>query len=130
MLLVYLIAFIVFIVIDLLWLVVVAKKLYAKELGFIMSKRPNLLAAGLFYLIFIGGMTFFVINPALSKNSASYAGLVGMLYGFITYSTYDLTNLATLKNWPVRITIIDMIWGTSLGGLVSFLTVSIIKIWG
>ena len=118
----YLIALVIFFIIDIFWLVVVARKLYQEKLGFIMSDSPNWIAAAIFYLIFIVGVVFFVINPALEKESWKYALLVGMLLGFITYSTYDLTNLATLKNWPLQITIIDLIWGTSLGGLVSTIT--------
>ena len=123
----YLIALVVFFLIDLVWLVVVARKLYQQELGYIMSEKPNWIVAALFYLIFIAGLVFFVINPALGKNSWTYALLVGMLFGLITYSTYDLTNLATLKDWPIKITIIDLIWGTSLGGLVSTVTFFILK---
>ncbi|MBP7320884.1 MAG: DUF2177 family protein [Lachnospiraceae bacterium] len=78
-------------------------------------------------MIFIAGLVFFVINPAMEKNSWVFALLVGMLFGFITYSTYDLTNLATLKDWPLKITIIDLIWGSSLGGLVSTVTFFIAK---
>ncbi len=123
----YLIALVVFFLIDLVWLVVVARKLYQQELGYIMSEKPNWIVAALFYLIFIAGLVFFVINPALEKNSWTYALLVGMLFGLITYSTYDLTNLATLKDWPIKITIIDLIWGTSLGGLVSTVTFFILR---
>ncbi|MGB4659404.1 MAG: DUF2177 family protein [Mobilitalea sp.] len=123
----YLIALAVFFLIDIVWLVVVARKLYQKELGYIMSEKPNWIVAALFYLIFIAGLVFFVINPALEKNSWTYALFVGMLFGLITYSTYDLTNLATLKDWPIKITIIDLIWGTSLGGLVSTVTFFILK---
>ena len=123
----YAIALVVFFLIDIVWLVVVARKLYQQELGFIMSDKPNWVVAALFYLIFIAGLVFFVINPSLEKNSWLYALLVGMLFGLITYSTYDLTNLATLKNWPIKITIIDLIWGSSLGGLVSTVTFLIMK---
>ena len=123
----YFIALIVFFLIDLFWLVVVARKLYQQELGYIMSEKPNWIVAALFYLIFIAGLVFFVINPAMEKNSWVFALLVGMLFGFITYSTYDLTNLATLKDWPIKITIIDLIWGSSLGGLVSTVTFFIAK---
>ena len=123
----YFIALIVFFLIDLFWLVVVARKLYQQELGYIMSEKPNWIVAALFYLIFIAGLVFFVINPAMEKNSWVFALLVGMLFGFITYSTYDLTNLATLKDWPLKITIIDLIWGSTLGGLVSTVTFFIAK---
>ena len=123
----YFIALIVFFLIDLFGLVAVARKLYQQELGYIMSEKPNWIVAALFYLIFIAGLVFFVINPAMEKNSWVFALLVGMLFGFITYSTYDLTNLATLKDWPIKITIIDLIWGSSLGGFVSTVTFFIAK---
>lgn len=123
----YVTAFVLFLVIDLIWLVVVAKNLYQKELGYIMTDKPNWIAAILFYLLFLAGLVFFVIHPALGKDSWRYALLAGMFFGFITYCTYDLTNLATLKDWPIKITIIDLIWGTALGGVISTLTYFIIK---
>ena len=123
----YIIAFITFFLIDIVWLVVVARKLYRQELGFLMSDKPNWIAAAIFYLIFILGIVFFVIHPALEKGSWTYALFAGLLFGFITYATYDLTNLATIKNWPLKITIIDLIWGTSLGGLVSTITFFFLK---
>lgn len=125
---VYLIAFVVFFIIDLIWLGLVAKNLYRQHLGFIMSDKPNWLAAVIFYLIFIAGLLFFVINPALASNSWTYALFAGMFLGFLTYATYDLTNLATLKDWPLKITIIDLIWGTVLGGSVSIITFYMAKL--
>lgn len=126
----YSVAFVVFLVIDLLWLGLIAKNLYQKELGFIMAESPNWIAAGIFYLIFIVGLVFFVINPALAKDSWKYALLVGLFFGFITYSTYDLTNLATLKDWPLKVTLIDLVWGSSLGASVSTITFFIVKMLG
>lgn len=87
-----------------------------------MRPTPNWTVAILFYLLYLAGVVWFVINPALEKQSWKYALFGGMFFGLITYATYDLTNLATLKDWPVMITVIDLIWGTTLGGLVSFLT--------
>lgn len=124
----FFIALVVFFSIDIIWLAFVAKKIYQKELGFIMSPKPNWLAAILFYFIFIAGMVFFVINPAVERSSWTYALYVGAWYGFVSYSTYDLTNLATLKDWPLKITIIDLIWGSSLGSLVSTITFFILKL--
>lgn len=118
----YLIAFIVFFVIDLLWLGIIAKNLYQQYLGHLLKANVNWIAAIIFYLIFIGGLVFFAIMPAVDKNLWTQALLLGALFGFITYATYDLTNLATLKDWPLMITIIDLIWGTSLGALVSTIT--------
>lgn len=124
----YFIALIVFFGIDLLWLGVIAKKLYKSELGFIMSDKPNWTAAIVFYLLFIIGLVFFVIYPAIEKGSWTYALLAGIFFGFITYSTYDLTNLATIKDWPIKITLIDLLWGSSLGGMVSTITYFIMKV--
>lgn len=123
----YLVTFIVFMSIDLIWLGVVAKNLYSRELGYIMSPKPNWLAAIIFYLLFVGGIVFFVLNPALAKESWKYALFVGMLFGFITYSTYDLTNLATLKDWPILITFVDLAWGTTLGGITAVLSYFIVN---
>lgn len=123
----FLITFVVFMTIDLIWLGVVAKKLYNKYLGYIMAKNINWIAAIVFYIIFIVGLLMFVIYPALEKNSIQYLILYGMAYGFITYATYDLTNLATLKDWPIQITIIDLIWGTTLSTLTSFFSYMIIN---
>ena len=92
------------------------------ELGHLLKANVNWIAAIIFYLIFIGGLVFFAIMPAVDKNLWTQALLLGALFGFITYATYDLTNLATLKDWPLMITIIDLIWGTSLGALVSTIT--------
>lgn len=123
----YSIAFVVFLVIDLIWLGLIAKNIYAKYLGSFMAPKVNWIAAIIFYLLFIVGLVFFVIEPAVVKDSWSYALLVGMLFGLITYATYDLTNLATLKDWPLTITIIDLIWGSSLGGLVSMITFFLVR---
>jgi uncharacterized membrane protein len=118
----YLIAVPVFFAIDMLWLGFIANNIYRKGIGFIMKDSPNWTAAIIFYLLYLIGMVFFVIQPSLEKQSWKYALFVGMFFGFITYATYDLTNLATLKNWPVHITLIDLLWGTILGGSVSIIT--------
>lgn len=119
---IYGVAFIAFIAIDLAWLGLIANKLYQKHLGFIMRPSPNWSVAILFYLVYLAGLIFFVIHPALEKQSWKYALFAGMFFGFITYATYDLTNLATLKNWPPLITVVDLIWGSVLGGTVSVVT--------
>ncbi len=123
----YSIAFLTFLAIDMVWLLLIAKNLYNKALGHILSPTPNLPAAGIFYLIFIAGLVFFVLQPAIEKQQLTYALLAGMFFGFVTYSTYDLTNLATVKDWPIYITIIDLIWGTFLGGSVSTITYIIMR---
>lgn len=124
----YLIAFVVFFVIDIAWLGFIAKGFYREQLGFIMAPKTNWPAAVVFYLIFIAGLMFFAINPALAKDSVKHAFLLGALFGFMTYATYDMTNLATLKDWPLVISIIDIIWGTLLNALTAGVSVYIISL--
>ncbi|HRH27016.1 MAG TPA: DUF2177 family protein [Parcubacteria group bacterium] len=118
----YLIALPVFFAIDMLWLGVVAKNFYKQQIGFLMTSNVNWTAAIIFYLIFILGLVLFVVSPGLVKNSIQYVVLFGALFGFITYATYDLTNLATLKDWPLTVTIVDMLWGSVLASSVSTIT--------
>lgn len=121
-LMIYLITVVVFFVVDIVWLGFISKNLYKKYLGEFMAPKVNWTAGIIFYLIFIVGLVFFAINPAIEKESFKYAILVGGFFGLITYSTYDLTNLATLKNWPLNISIIDIIWGTVLNSVTSGIT--------
>ncbi len=118
----YGIAFVLFLVIDLIWLVLIAKDLYQRQIGHLMAENVNWAAAVIFYLLFIGGLVFFAIYPAVNDGQWTKALLYGALFGFMAYATYDLTNLATLKDWPIQITIIDLVWGTFLGASVSSLT--------
>ena len=108
--------------VDLLWLGIVAKNLYKKYLGFMMADRPNWVAAIAFYLIYIFGLVYFIVYPATVDGTFQTVLMNGMVFGFITYSTYDLTNLATLKGWPLTITLVDLMWGTFLGGSVSLIS--------
>lgn len=118
----YLIALPVFFAIDMVWLGLVAKNFYRNQIGFLMTPNINWLAAIIFYLLFIVGLVLFVIIPAIEKGSWSYALLFGSLFGLIAYATYDLTNLATLKNWPILVTIVDLAWGAVLAASVSVVT--------
>ena len=116
---IYLIALPVFFAIDMLWLGLVAKNFYTKQIGFLMRHDINWTAAILFYFLFVAGLALFVIIPALEKRSLLHSIMFGALFGFIAYATYDLTNLATIKNWPLLVTIVDLIWGAMLSALVS-----------
>ena len=118
----YLITLPIFLVIDMVWLVLVAKNFYAQQIGLLMKTEINWPAAIIFYLIFIVGLVVFVITPALEKNSWSHALIYGALFGLVAYATYDLTNLATMKNWPVIITIVDLAWGMTVAASVSIVT--------
>ena len=123
MLMIYLITLAVFFLIDMIWLGVVAKGFYGRHLGTMLSPKVNWAAAILFYLLFIVGLLVFVIKPALISGEPLKALFFGALFGLISYATYDLSNLATLKDWPLIVTIVDLIWGSVLGGAVSFFSV-------
>jgi uncharacterized membrane protein len=115
----YLLTVPVFFAIDLVWLGVVAKGLYQKNLSHLLSPTVNWPAALLFYLMYIVGILLFAVRPALEADSVAKAALWGALFGFFTYATYDLTNLATLRDWPVKIVVIDIAWGAVLCTLVA-----------
>lgn len=123
----YFIALPVFFAIDMVWLGLIANNFYKKHIGFLMSQEVNWIAALIFYLLFIAGLVVFVISPALEKNSLPTALLLGALFGLITYATYDLTNLATIKNWPLLVTVVDLLWGMTLSASVSAITFLIAK---
>lgn len=118
----YAIALPVFFTIDMVWLGLIAKDFYRAQIGTIMKPDVNWIAAIIFYLIFIAGLVIFVISPAMEKNSWVHALLLGALFGLVCYATYDLTNLAIAKDWPLFVTIIDLIWGAVLAASVSTIT--------
>lgn len=120
----YIIALILFLVVDALWLGVIAKNMYRTYLGYIMGDVVWW-AVIAFYLLFIIGLEYFCIVPALKAGSLLQALYAGALFGLVTYATYDLTNQATIKGWPVLVTSVDLLWGACIGAIVSALTVKI-----
>lgn len=114
----YVIAFVIFLAIDAIWLGLVAPKFYKAQIGHLMAEKPKFIAALIFYLLFIVGVVYFVVNPAIESQNVTKLIISGMLFGFMTYATYDLTNLATLKDWPITVTIVDLVWGTSLSTVI------------
>ena len=113
---------VIFFAIDMLWLGLLAKDLYKNQLGYIMAKDVNWKAAFIFYGIYISGILYFVIMPSLNNGNWQTALLNGALLGGLCYATYDLTNLATLKDWPVNIVWIDIAWGMFLTGTTSMIS--------
>jgi uncharacterized membrane protein len=102
------------VVIDLIWLLGIAKNLYRDEMGSLMASEPKLLAGLGFYLLYALGASIFVIIPAISKQSWLYAVQYGALFGLFCYMTYDLTNLAVIRDFPVRLAFIDIVWGSAV----------------
>jgi uncharacterized membrane protein len=115
----YVLTALVFFAIDLTWLGLVAKKFYWEQLGGLLKENVNWAAAITFYLIYIVGIFIFSILPAVENDSVKHAVFYGALFGFFAYATYDLTNLATLKDWPLKVVLVDIVWGIVLTGAVS-----------
>ena len=123
----YLISTGIFLCIDAIWLGFIARGIYAKYLGYIMAKNIVWWAAGVFYLIFMAGLLFFVIEPSVRTQSIRYALAAGAFFGFVAYATYDLTNLATIEGWPLFVTVIDLIWGAFVASSTSVLSYMLIN---
>jgi len=113
----YIVTVIVFLAIDFIWLGFIMKDAFQNNLGHLMADKPNLGIAAGFYIFYVVGLVFFAVMPALDKQSILVALGYGAFFGFCAYATYEMTNLATLKNWPVKIAIADMAWGAFLSGI-------------
>lgn len=125
---IYFISLVVFLIIDFIWLGFIAKDLYAKSIGHLFAPKVNFVAAFIFYLLFIAGLVVFVVIPGISEGSVSKMIMRAALFGLVTYATYDLTNQATLKDWPVKVTLIDLVWGMFISSSVSWTTYYIVKL--
>ena len=115
----YLITVPVFFAVDLLWLGVLARDFYRSNLGHLLSPTVNWPAALVFYLLFIAGILYFAVVPALDEGALGRAVRNGLLFGFFTYMTYELTNLATLPSWPIKVVLVDIAWGMALTATVA-----------
>ena len=114
----YLMTIPVFFAIDMLWLGYAARNFYKTQLNHLLSPEVNWPAAFIFYFVYIVGIIFFAVRPGLEAGSLARTCLLGALFGFFTYAPYDLTNLATLRNWPLSVVVVDIAWGTLLCTLV------------
>jgi uncharacterized membrane protein len=128
-LILYIIAAAVFFAIDMLWLGWVAKKFYREHLDFILSEQVNWAAAIIFYAIYLAGVLHFAVLPGLKEQNTLQVFLQGAALGFLCYATYDLTNMATIAKWPLKVVVVDILWGTFLTGMVSLLTYVIAVKW-
>ena len=108
----YAATFVVMVALDMIWLGVVAKSFYQEGIGHLMAGKPVVLVAVAFYILYAIGLVFFAVVATESASGYAKTALYGALFGFFAYATYDLTNLATLKNWPVGLALLDMAWGT------------------
>jgi uncharacterized membrane protein len=112
----------IFVAIDAIWLSKIAKKFYYRELAHLIAKKADLKPAVVFYALYMLGVLVFAVEPALDRHSVLYALKSGAFLGLVMYATYDLTNASTLKNWPAKVTYVDMTWGVFITATVSTLT--------
>ena len=118
-LLIYAATMTAFLLLDGLWLGVVARKFYASELGSLMADPIRVLPASIFYLMYAVGLVVLAIQPGDGSVTWVHAGFTGALIGFLAYGTYDMTNLSTIRDWPLRMSLVDWTWGTLLTGSAS-----------
>lgn len=113
----YITIILVMFVLDLVWLSILAEPLYQTGIGHLMAAKPNLIFAGLFYLVYALGLMRFALIPNIAVNGFKTTFASAAIFGFFVYASYDLTNLALLKDWPLRLSMIDITWGTILSGI-------------
>ena len=107
----------VFLGLDFIWLTAISASFYKQMIGHLLADEPNLLAAAGFYVAYLAGAFYFCVVPAVKKGRSFTAAKTGAFFGFVAYATYDLTNMATLKGWPLTVTLTDLAWGTFLTGV-------------
>jgi len=105
-----------FLIIDVIWLSFSVKSFYRPNLGNLILDKPIMWAAVLFYLVYVIGLSILVLQPAIDQNSIFKAFFTGIVFGLAAYGTYNLTNMATIKDWSTKVVFVDMIWGGILTG--------------
>ena len=118
----FIITTLTFFVIDMLWLGLIAKNFYREKLSFVFTGEVNWAAALIFYFIYIIGILYFAILPGFTHLDWKMVLFNGAFLGFLCYATYDLTNMATIKQWPLIVVLVDILWGTVLTASVSILS--------
>ncbi len=116
---------VVFLVLDAIWLGVISRSLYQREIGGLLLAKPNFVAAAVFYVIYIAGMVYFCVVPGIVEQSALRGLMNGAIFGIVAYATYDLTNLATLKGWSTTLVFVDVAWGAVASAAASAVAVAI-----
>lgn len=123
----FLFASVFFLVIDAVWLTINVKTIYRPALGNLLNEKPVIWAAALFYIIYMVGLTIIILKPAMISGSILQAFWTGAVFGIVAYGTYNLTNMATIKDWPSNIVWIDMIWGGILTSFSSGVSIYLTK---
>jgi uncharacterized membrane protein len=126
----YAAGFLTILVLDAVWLTLAVPRLYRPQLGELLAAQPKLVVAGGFYLLYVIGIVVFAVLPAVASHSWPEALGLGALLGLVAYGTYDFTNLATLRNWPVALSLVDVAWGivlTAVAALAGYAAQALLK---
>ena len=121
---------IAFLAIDSIWLGVIAVDFYKATIGHLLAPKPNFVAAAFFYVIYLAGVVHFVVLPAVAEDSVLKAARQGALFGLVAYATYDLTNMSTMRDWPLSVTLADMAWGAFITGVSSSISTWVVRRFG
>lgn len=125
----YLTTLVLFAAVDISWLMTMGARLYKQTLGDILLPDVNIAPAIAFYLIYPAGLVYFAVIPALRSASSSDALMNGALFGLFAYATYELTNYATLRNWTLQITLLDIAYGAIASGAVAAVVAALVLLW-
>lgn len=125
----FVLTMVIFFAIDMVWIGGIARNFYREKLNFVFTGEVNWIAAIVFYLIYIIGILYFVIIPGFTHHDWKTVLFNGAFLGFLCYCTYDLTNMATIKQWPLIVVIVDIIWGTILTGSVAVISYLLASKW-
>ncbi|MCC7183128.1 MAG: DUF2177 family protein [Rhodocyclaceae bacterium] len=126
----YLAAAAIFFALDFVWLTVATRLLYRPLLGSLLADTPNFVVAALFYLVYLVGLVVFAILPAANGGTWIMAAGLGALLGLVAYGTYDFTNLSTLRDWPLMVSLVDLLWGTGLSAIAATVGYAALRQWG
>ena len=113
----YLTTLAVMLALDGLWIGILAKTMYQEGIGHLTASKPNLAAAALFYVIYVSGLMVFAIVPPTPQAGAARTAMLAGFFGFVAYATFDLTSQALLKDWPWKVTLADLVWGTFISAV-------------
>jgi uncharacterized membrane protein len=126
----YVVALVIFLILDGLWLGIVARSFYMSRIGDLILDQPRWGVAVIFYALYVVGLVYFAVSTGFGSGGATTAALNGGLFGFFAYLTYNATNLSTLKGYSSAVAMLDTAWGTVMGAAVAFLTIIVLGMLG
>ena len=122
-----LLAALIFLIIDVIWLSFAVKSFYRPNIGHLLLDKPVMWASAMFYIVYVFGLGVIIIEPSLNFEDTIKFLFKVFIFGLVAYGTYNLTNMATVKGWSVSVVFVDMLWGGSLTAFSSYFGILIAK---